>query len=297
MESITCKNCGTVHKGKYCPECGQKASVKRITISAVLHDTLGAFVAVDRGVMPTMRDLLVRPGQMLRSYIDGRRAKYINPGRFLLSVVAVSYLVFFVVFPDSWAAAFTLGTNLSEEQMNNKFIEVMSDVMAKNYTLMSISLIPFLGFWMWVFFRKSSYNLAEHLTAMTFINAMISLLPLPFMLLARAGLFSGSIFLLINFLILFVYTQIAVISFVRPKSKIWAFIKISIAIPIGNFFWILTLFLFISIWALQTGKMTPEDFLNQPAEAADSTGVLDSVNIPLDSLTMPADSVQPSEFR
>jgi len=46
---IECKNCGEAVSDKFCPHCGQKASVNRISIRSLLRDLPNAIFHVDSG--------------------------------------------------------------------------------------------------------------------------------------------------------------------------------------------------------------------------------------------------------
>ena len=49
---------------------------------------------MDRGVLYTLKELMLRPGQLIRDYIEGRRAHHVKP---LLLVMMVTALVTLVV--------------------------------------------------------------------------------------------------------------------------------------------------------------------------------------------------------
>ena len=73
-----CKNCDTHFDGNYCNNCGQKADVKRFTVSNLSGEFLKEFFAVDSSLLFTIKELIFEPGEMLRGYIAGKRIEYIN---------------------------------------------------------------------------------------------------------------------------------------------------------------------------------------------------------------------------
>lgn len=74
-----CLNCGSSFKGNFCPNCGQKAGVKRLKITEIVMDMANSLVGGDNKFYCTCRDLSCRPGHMVRNYLLGKRAKYYNP--------------------------------------------------------------------------------------------------------------------------------------------------------------------------------------------------------------------------
>jgi hypothetical protein len=48
---------------------------------------------LEGGFWPTVRDLTIRPGVMLRRYLQGARRSYMHPGRYLLTAIVVATLV------------------------------------------------------------------------------------------------------------------------------------------------------------------------------------------------------------
>lgn len=100
-ESHVCKNCGTEYRGNYCPGCGQSGYTQRLSAFNAVKSVAGVVLTLDRGFLHTCIDLLLRPGHMMRDYIEGRRVQYYGPINllFLLSMVYVVALYF--LFPES----------------------------------------------------------------------------------------------------------------------------------------------------------------------------------------------------
>lgn len=92
-EKHVCLNCGTEYRGDFCPRCKQKATTKRLTLKDTLRNFSDRFTHVDRGLLHTVIDLLIRPGYMVRDYLRGHRAEYIDPLMLTIIIVAVSYFI------------------------------------------------------------------------------------------------------------------------------------------------------------------------------------------------------------
>ena len=95
--TTTCLNCGNAFEGEYCPHCGQKANTKRLRLTETVNNFVGSFVGGDNKFLCTCRDLFIRPGHMIREYMQGKRIGYYNPLQlfvFLLTAYAIlSYVL------------------------------------------------------------------------------------------------------------------------------------------------------------------------------------------------------------
>lgn len=78
---------------KYCPNCGQLNSKKRVTITDLFDEFFGSLISYDSKLRQTLKALLLKPGKISREYIAGKRASYTNPFRFLLSLCIVYILM------------------------------------------------------------------------------------------------------------------------------------------------------------------------------------------------------------
>ncbi|MFB6272752.1 MAG: DUF3667 domain-containing protein [Salinibacter sp.] len=88
-EPTECPNCGRVFSGTYCPDCGQEADPSA-SVTSVIGGFFRELVDMESGFWPTLVGLTLRPGQVLRRYLEGARAGLASPGRYLLTVVIVS---------------------------------------------------------------------------------------------------------------------------------------------------------------------------------------------------------------
>ena len=90
-----CLNCGHPldMSDKYCPNCAQANSTKKITIKDYLDEFFGTIISYDSRLLRTLSTLLIQPGKITKSYIDGKRISYTNPFRFLLSLAIIYFLI------------------------------------------------------------------------------------------------------------------------------------------------------------------------------------------------------------
>jgi hypothetical protein len=92
-QSGACANCGAALSGPFCSKCGQRAHLHR-SIGDVFHEFLHGITHFDGKAWTTLPMLLFRPGRLIRSYIDGHRARYVGPVPLFLMVI---FLMFFVL--------------------------------------------------------------------------------------------------------------------------------------------------------------------------------------------------------
>ena len=88
-----CACCGTEYVGNFCPRCGQSASVKRFSLKQALDLFLDVWDVNNRSVFRTMRDMLLRPGYMIRDYLNGMQAGYFSPFKMFFLLATLSLLV------------------------------------------------------------------------------------------------------------------------------------------------------------------------------------------------------------
>ena len=88
-----CATCGTQFHGNYCPRCGQKANIGRYSFKTAFLLFLDVWGLGNRGMFRTIRDLLLRPGYMIRDYLSGMQMAYFPPFKMFFLVIALYVLV------------------------------------------------------------------------------------------------------------------------------------------------------------------------------------------------------------
>jgi len=92
-ESYECRNCATVFKGDYCPDCGQSTTEYDRPFLFLLSDFASGVFSFDARLWKSFAALLLRPGGMEADYTDGRRARYVPPFRLYLFVSFFFFLL------------------------------------------------------------------------------------------------------------------------------------------------------------------------------------------------------------
>ena len=95
-----CRNCGHLLdiSDKYCPNCSQANSTKKLILKDFVDEFLSSVVNYDSKLLQTLYTMLVKPGTITKDYIRGKRVSYTNPFRFLLSL---AFLYLLMVSYDS----------------------------------------------------------------------------------------------------------------------------------------------------------------------------------------------------
>ena len=88
-----CSTCGTQYEGNYCPRCGQSSKIGRYSFKNAFLLFLDVWGLGNRGMFRTIRDLILRPGYMIRDYLQGMQMAYFPPFKLFFLLIALSLLV------------------------------------------------------------------------------------------------------------------------------------------------------------------------------------------------------------
>lgn len=164
---MTCINCSTEFEGKFCPNCGQRASVKRITLKESWFDFWSRVYGFD-GMFPrTLSDLTIRPGVAAKRFIAGNRVMYYGPVGYFFLMITVCLLLFSMIGVDYFdfikGMQKTMGPIGASPQNSEKISDYAQRLVADNLKIFAFLIIPFQAFSArYLFFRKSGYNFLEH---------------------------------------------------------------------------------------------------------------------------------------
>lgn len=91
-----CLNCGHPLdiSDKYCPNCSQANSTKKLVLKDFFDEFLSNLVNYDSKLLKTLYALLIKPGTITKDYVAGKRVSYTNPFRFLFSLAFIYFLLF-----------------------------------------------------------------------------------------------------------------------------------------------------------------------------------------------------------
>ena len=88
--TATCRNCGAQLHGEFCSSCGQGHRHDRLRTTDWIADVVERITSVASSrILHTVVALTLRPGRMVRDYVDGKRISYVNPARYALATCAI----------------------------------------------------------------------------------------------------------------------------------------------------------------------------------------------------------------
>jgi hypothetical protein len=87
-----CKKCDQEITGTYCANCGQRASVYKVTFKETFNDLADSMFSLSAPLWTTLRLLFTNPGKLLREYLNGRRKRYYKPVTFFI-LTTIVYLL------------------------------------------------------------------------------------------------------------------------------------------------------------------------------------------------------------
>ncbi|RZL57754.1 MAG: DUF3667 domain-containing protein, partial [Pedobacter sp.] len=94
LHQHNCLNCNSEVIKNYCANCGQKLSTHRYSLKHfVEHDFVHGVWHVDKGVLYTIKELFTRPGNSVREFIQGKRARLFNFVTLIVLILAISGLL------------------------------------------------------------------------------------------------------------------------------------------------------------------------------------------------------------
>ena len=92
-EQHECATCGTHYGGNYCPRCGQSAKIGRYSFKNAILLFLDVWGLGNRGMFRSIRDLILRPGYMIRDYLRGMQMAYFPPFKMFFLLLALWLVV------------------------------------------------------------------------------------------------------------------------------------------------------------------------------------------------------------
>ena len=88
-----CASCKDTYTGNFCPRCGQSARIGRFSFKAAFLLFLDVWGFGNRSMFRSLRDLILRPGYMIRDYLRGMQSAYFPPFKMFFVLAAISAIV------------------------------------------------------------------------------------------------------------------------------------------------------------------------------------------------------------
>lgn len=157
---MNCKNCNAEVHQNYCANCGQPVILKRIDGKYILHE-LEQILNFDRGILFTILELLIRPGENIRTFISENRSRLVKPVIFIIVTSLIYSLINQFLHIEDGYVQFE-ETELSTTGIIFQWVQ-------DHYGYANIIMGIFIAFWTKLFFRKYNYNFFEILILLCFV--------------------------------------------------------------------------------------------------------------------------------
>lgn len=164
---MNCNNCNIAINTKYCPNCGQPAALKKIDGHYIIHE-IGHVLHFEGGLLYTIKELMINPGQNVRTYLTKNRNRLVKPIIFII-ITSLIYSVLnnFFHIEDEY-----VNYNFPGETATSSIFKWIQE----HYGYANIIMGVFIALWAKLFFRKSPFNIFEILILLCFIMGMAMLI-------------------------------------------------------------------------------------------------------------------------
>jgi hypothetical protein len=186
----TCKNCGVEVSGKYCSNCGQEIITVRLSVKHIIKDVTHGMFHWESSIFNTCKELIIHPGKVIHSYIDGKRKSYIKPFTYFIFIQTIYVLIFHWLSGNYFA--FMTATMQVSGEMTNSQQEKLHVIQHEIQHLINAN-INYLNFIMPLIFalyikiflkKKTGINYAESVVFGLYVIGTTLLFSMVFMLLS-----------------------------------------------------------------------------------------------------------------
>jgi len=157
---MICKNCNTEIEQNFCPNCGQPSNLKRIDGQYVLSE-ISSVLNFDKGILFTIRELLLRPGFSIRKFVSNDRNRLVKPIFFIIITSLIYSLVIHFFHIEEGYVKF--------DEVKQSTTGLIFKWVQDNYGYANIIMGIFIALWTKLFFRKYDFNFFEILILLCFV--------------------------------------------------------------------------------------------------------------------------------
>jgi len=253
-EHHVCNHCGYGYEGRYCPQCGMSSQHARFTFSRLTSNFLDIWGFGNRPMFRSIRDLLWRPGYMIRDYLEGHHLSYFPPFKMLAVLTLVIVFVTWLFDFEDPLVSVDVAQALNSVPHTSKITALVFDYIGrvlvyldKNDLYRILVQNVFVVLAAWVVFHNKGYNLVETFFSQIYINCQMHLVAILWMLITwnLPPTFFLPYFVpapLSVIVLVFDYKQLYGLTFTQSIVKTLLFILLVLAIYVVMF--VLLLFLF-----------------------------------------------------
>lgn len=163
MHVSLCKNCSHTFEGNFCSNCGQKTTTKRLDWQYVYDELKYTFLHVNNGLLFTAKQLYIRPGVMVREFIEGKRVKHYKPILMVFVLAGIMGLALHYLKLEKLVSNYNSGN----PEVTAKTFRWISS----HYTIVELLLLPIISLASWITYRKWGYNYIENVIINSFATS------------------------------------------------------------------------------------------------------------------------------
>jgi len=217
-----CSKCNVPIYNKFCANCGQAAELKHIDKHYISHE-IQHLLHFEKGIFFTIKELFLRPGETVKTFLREDRTKHMKPIAFLAITTLLFGLISKLVItkpgppPENWP-------------FSNPMVQSIDNWLGahSNYNYLIISF--FAAIWLKLFFNKYKYGFYEIITFMCFLAGQLFIFFI--FLIPFHSLLNNYVFLGLIFIVAWVYPAFAIGQFFN-KDKFSAYLKGLFAMILG----------------------------------------------------------------
>jgi hypothetical protein len=259
---MTCINCGHSATENFCPNCGQRTNVKRITFREGWNDFWSRVYGFD-GMFPrTLRDLTVRPGDVAQKFINGNRVLYYGPvGYFFLMITL--YLLLLNLTGIDIKEFIRQNQQLFAPEIQStgqkRLSQIALEFVSANIKWITFIIMPFNAIAARYFlFRKSSFNLIEHMVIPFYTSGhmyWLSLVSVPLYKMFGGIWINNAVIVFMLFYFGLAYSQIF------PNQPKWKSFSKGVLVPILGQLLLMMIVSLVVVLVLNVVKYTSPELL------------------------------------
>lgn len=152
---------------RFCPNCGKEEKPRRIDFHYIKHE-IEHVLHFEKGILFTIKELLIRPGESIREFISEDRNRLVKPIIFIIITSLIYTLIsHFFHIEDEY---------IKYEGMEKSVLVKIFGWLQANYGYFNILTGAFIAVWLKVFFKKYDYNFFELLIMLCFVQGISMLI-------------------------------------------------------------------------------------------------------------------------
>jgi hypothetical protein len=168
---MECIQCGTLVTTAFCPVCGQRTGVKRLTLRDTIADFWTSVIGLDGIFLRTLKDLSRRPGVVALSYIRGIRMKYFGPIGYFFFMITLLLLFISMLGMDFGELMRDRQEEMSIAQGAEMGPKLVTKWLSDHIKWVLFLAVPFQAIAArYFFFRMSGFNLMEHAVPLFYVS-------------------------------------------------------------------------------------------------------------------------------